>query len=316
MKKTAFLTLICLAAFLKSYSQPDTAKVGIFILSLYNFDLNEKTFTSDFWIWLNHTNDSLNFEESIEITNATEHSFSMYLDEVKGGIHWVTEKCHATLRADWNISDFPFDKQVLTIDIEEGDKDTSDLIYVADIQNSKIDPNLKLHDWKITNFRVFNECKMYNTTYGDPELSDFSSYSLVRAEITIERTHVWTIFFKIFTGVFVGFLISLFVFFIKPINVDPRFGLCVGGLFAAVGNKYVVESMVSSVSFNTLIDTLHNLTFVSILVVIIISVITLYIYEKGDGYKKLAWRIDMISFFMILITYTGLALYFVRHAIA
>src|SRR5690606_10602161 len=102
-------------------------------------------YTSDFWIWLNHKNDSLDFEETIEITNAMEHSFSMYLDEVKNDIHWVTEKCHATLRANWDISSFPFDKQVLRIEIEEGDKDTSSLIYVADVQNSKIDPNLKLH---------------------------------------------------------------------------------------------------------------------------------------------------------------------------
>lgn len=296
-------------------SQPDTARVGIFVLSLYNLDLNDKSFTTDFWIWLNHDIDSISFENSIEIPNAKETNFTMFLSEEKGKGYWVTEKCHAVVKAEWDISDFPFDKQILSIEIEEADKDVTDLVYVADKQNSKIDEELKLRDWVITNFNVTDTMRVYNTSYGDPELSESSAYGQIRADITLKRIHVWTIFFKLFTGVFVGFLIALFVFFIKPINVDPRFGLCVGGLFAAVGNKYVVESTVSSVSANTLIDTIHNLTFISILLVIFLSIVSLYIYEKG-GEKNMARSkmLDTWSFILILVFYMSFAFYFVHEA--
>lgn len=314
-KYYVLLFLFYLISFGKTIAQRDTAKVGIFVVSLYNFDLTGKSYTSDFWIWFNHKNDSLSFENSVEITNSIESEFSMYMDELKGDIHWVTEKCHATMRAEWDISDFPFDRQILTIEVEEGDKDTTDLIYVADVENSKIDPNVKLNDWRIMDFKVVDAFKTYNTTYGDPELSDVSVYPMIRAEITLKRLHVWTIFFKIFTGVFVGFLISLFVFFIKPINVDPRFGLCVGGLFAAVGNKYVVESMVSSVSINSLIDIIHNITFISILFVIVISILSLWIYEKGgEKNTRISRLIDLYSFIIILLFYIGLTIYFVKDA--
>src|SRR5262249_32908244 len=120
-------------------AQADTARVGVFVLSLYNFDLADKSYTTDFWIWLNHDIDSISFANSIEIPNAKETSFSMYLDEPKRNGRWVTEKIHAVIKADWDISDFPFDKQVLSIQIEEADKDTTELIYVADVVNSKID---------------------------------------------------------------------------------------------------------------------------------------------------------------------------------
>lgn len=297
-------------------AQADTARVGIFILSIYNLDLQDKSFTTDFWLWVNHDLDSISFENSIEIPNAKETTYSMFMSEQKGKGYWVTEKCHSVVKAEWDISDFPFDKQILTIEIEEADKDISDLVYVADKRNSKIDENLKLRDWIITNFQVTDTARTYNSNYGDPELTENSTYGQVRASITLKRIHVWTIFFKLFTGVFVGFLIALFVFFIKPINVDPRFGLCVGGLFAAVGNKYVVESTVSSVSNNTLIDTLHNLTFISILIVIFISIISLYTFEKG-GEKNLARakKIDTYSFVIILVSYIVLSIYFVRQAI-
>jgi hypothetical protein len=240
----------------------------------------------------------------------------MYFDEVEEGIKWVSVKCRAQIISEWDISNFPFDKQVLVIQIEEGDKDISDLVYLADEANSKIHENLKLKDWDIVDFKVKDGVSIYKTSYGDPGLSDESGYAHIRAEITIKRIHVWVIFLKLFTGVFVGFLIALLVFFIKPINVDPRFGLCVGGLFAAVGNKYVVEGTVSSVSSNTLIDTLHNLTFVSILVIILISIISLYIFEKGDDKSlKRAKKIDTYSFIIILLSYIGFAIYFVRQAL-
>lgn len=316
MKKYILICIIGLLGIHNGFAQKDTAKVGVFILSLYNFDLADKSFTTDFWIWLNHDIDSISFENSIEIPNAKETSYSMYLDEPKGGGRWVTEKIHAIVRSDWDISDFPFDTQVLTIEIEEADKDTTELIYVADVKESKIDKELKLKDWNITNFRISDTARVYDTSYGDPELHESSAYGQVRVDITLQRIHVWTLFFKLFTGVFVGFLIALFVFFIKPINVDPRFGLCVGGLFAAVGNKYVVEGTVSSVSSNTLIDTLHNLTFIAILIIIFISVVSLYIFEKGDEKSlRRAKLLDMWSFIIILLAYLSLSIYFVRHAI-
>src|SRR5688572_12618818 len=209
----------------RNHAQADTAKVGMFIFSLYDFDLANKSFSTVVYIWVNHTVDSLTFENSLEITNAKSTEYSMYFDEVEEGIKWVSVKCRAVIISEWDISDFPFDKQVLTIQVEEGDKDTSDLVYIADAANSKIHEDLKLKDWDIVNFQMKDGVSLYKTSYGDPGLSDQSGYAMVKAEITLKRIHVWTIFFKLFTGVFVGFLIALFVFFIKPVNVDPRFGL-------------------------------------------------------------------------------------------
>jgi len=297
-------------------AQPDTAKVGMFVFSLYDLDLTDKSFSTVVYIWVNHTVDSLTFEKSLEITNAKSTEYSMYFDEEEEGIKWFSVKCRATIISEWDISDFPFDQQTLVIQVEEGDKDTSTLVYIADVANSKIHEGLKLKDWDIIKFEMLDGVSLYKTSYGDPSLNYESGYANVRAEITLQRIHVWTIFFKLFTGVFVGFLIALFVFFIKPINVDPRFGLCVGGLFAAVGNKYVVEGTVSSVSSNTLIDTLHNLTFIAILIIIFVSIVSLYIFEKGDEKSlRRAKRIDMWSFITILVVYISLAVYFVRHAI-
>lgn len=51
-------------------------------------------------------------------------------------------------------------------------------------------------------------------------------------------------------------------------------------LFAAVGNKYVVDSnMPESIQF-TLVDKIHDITFVYILITILCSIISLKLYES------------------------------------
>jgi len=126
--------------------------------------------------------------------------------------------------------------------------------------------------------------------------------------IDLERKESFLVLFKLITGVLVAFVISCCVFFIKPYNIDPRFGLCVGGLFATIGNKYIIEGMVPSTNEVTMLDDIHNVTLVFIFLIITISVISLHLYEKGSTKSlKLSRLIDRISFiyrchFIFIIT--------------
>ena len=114
----------------------------------------------------------------------------------------------------------------------------------------------------------------------------------------------WLSLFKLITGVVVAFFISCLVFLIKPTNVDPRFGLCVGGLFAAVGNKYIIEGTVPSTNTITMLDNIHNLTYVLILLIILVSIFSLKLFEKGTEKSiRQSQRVDRISLFVIIGIY-------------
>ena len=71
----------------------------------------------------------------------------------------------------------------------------------------------------------------------------------------IERD-AWGLFMKIFIGMYIAFLIAIISFTPHPSELEPRFGLPVGGLFAAVGNKYIIDSLLPESSSFTLVDTL------------------------------------------------------------
>lgn len=286
------------------FAQKDTCKAGIYITNLYDFKMDEKSFMTDFWLWLNYRNDSLHFEGTTEVTNSKAADITNYSLEKKNGINWVSQKCRAQVVHQWNLSCFPFDKQVLQIDIEDSQYDTSKIIYTADILNSKIDSAVNTAEWCIQSFVVHTKARTYATTYGDPGLKGKSTYPGISAEITIKRTNSWVRLMKMLTGAYVAFLISVLVFFISSENQDSRYGLCVGGMFTAIGNKYIVESSVPSSSANTLMDNAHNLTFIFILLIILVVTISLYYFESGSIYKRrLSLKIDKAAAAIIFMAY-------------
>ena len=56
-------------------AQKDTVKIGAFITSLYDFDLQDNSFMCDFWFWTLSKNDELDFENTMEIPFSKEYSF-------------------------------------------------------------------------------------------------------------------------------------------------------------------------------------------------------------------------------------------------
>ena len=316
MKKIFLSAILGLGLMHASFAQtekitPDTVKIGVFFTSIYDLNLAEKSFTADFWIWYNYTNDSINPLESVEISNAKEFEFTSADIEKIGKINWATHKCKATIKKEWNLKNFPFDKQELRVDIEDAMYDSEQLVYIADVANSKFDKNIKLDEWQIKSFKVSQMKKVYETTYGNPELKGSSEYPGLQASFVLERDGVG-LFFKLFIGIYVAYLISLSVFFMGPENPE-RFGMIVGALFAGVANKYIVDSLMPQTIMLTLPDKIHNLTFIYIIFHLIITVLAYRLTVKEK--EKLGWRIDVTCFLLSIISFITINFYWVSEAI-
>ena len=300
MFRFSLLVLFFCLPSLTASAQPDTVKIGAFVNDIYDINLSEKSFSAQFWVWFNYQNPDLHPLETLEIPNAKEVDYSLAFVEEKNGTQWASKKVHALIKKDWDIRRFPFDEQRLSIELEESNLDIKSLVYVADTGNTRLDEQLVISNWKIENFEIASGGKKYNTTYGDPNLSDSSAYPRATLTLFIKRKS-WGLFFSLFTGMYVAFFIAALVFFIDPIDLDPRFGLSVGGLFAAVGNKYIVDSILPQSTTFTLVDKLHILTYLFMLLCIVLSVISLRIWKNGKAAKSR--RFDQRSYFWIMTIY-------------
>jgi hypothetical protein len=186
-------------------------------------------------------------------------------------------------------------------------------VFQPDLSGSKIDDDEAIDGWEIRNFKVSVKENEYATGFGDPRPGrDKQAFSQFVIEMDIERD-AWGLFMKIFLGMYIAFLIAVISFTPHPSEMEPRFGLPVGGLFAAVGNKYIIDSLLPESSSFTLVDTLHALTFVGIFATLLVSAIALKQYD--NGMKERSEQTNRLGAKLVVSTYAFLNLVFVVLAI-
>lgn len=93
-------------------------------------------------------------------------------------------------------------------------------------------------------------------------------------------------FIKTFFGLFVAASIAFLAFFMKPIDLDPRFGLGVGAIFAAIASEYVIVGALPESSGLSLADKLHVIAFSAILLSIVQSTYSLYLFTNNNEEKS------------------------------
>ncbi|MCU0431750.1 MAG: hypothetical protein MUF42_17460 [Cytophagaceae bacterium] len=267
---------------------PDTVKVGAYIISLHDVNFHDKEYTLRFWLWLLHKNEEFEFSSQIEIPNAKSlEKPDIQLDSA-GGYFYCLMKMKANMKQSWNVSDYPFDKQYLSCRIEHTIHDARSLVFVPDHEGSNFDPGLTVDGWHVRKFSVDTGSTLYKTAFGYPTAKDKknSVYSNFSINMELER-NAWGLFFKLFLGMYIAFLISSVSFLVDPEEVEPRFALPVGGLFAAVGNKYIIDSLLPESSQFTLVDSLHTITFLFIFFTVAFSAISLIWAGRNEHDKAL-----------------------------
>jgi len=292
----------------------DTVRIGAYVISVYNLDFPGNRVNVDFYIWYNTLKDSLNLIDNFEIINAIEANKSHETNEKRGDEYYQNFRVNSVIKKNWDISNFPFDRQNIEIEIEDYDKDITKLAFIPDSASSKVDKDVTIGGWKITGYTIRTEDHVYETSYGDPQIAqgDYSSYSRVILNIAIERDGNG-LFFKLFLGLFISVLISLLTFFIDPTDLDPRFGLSVGAIFAAIASQYVITSALPQNDSITLVDVLHDISFIFIFICIAGSVVALHL--KKQGKIALHKKMDRWAFAVLGLSYISLVTYFVLKSI-
>lgn len=311
--RTLLVLVLLSSLFTKAQAQPDSVTVGSYVISVHDINFRDKEYTMRFWLWFLYDNPDFDFSTQLDIPNAKSiDPPEITLDSV-GNKAWAIMKMKATMKESWKVADFPFDKQHLKVQIENALFDINSLVFKPDIKGSTYDKEEALDGWQITNFKVSTQLNDYETGFGDPSPHrDYQNFSAFLIELDIER-NAWGLFLKIFIGMYIAFLISIISFTIQVQELEPRFGLPVGGLFATVGNKYIIDSILPETSAFTLVDTLHTLTFFGIFSTLVVSAIALRKFDNGK--KESAIRFNYLGSRLVIGFYVVANLIIVALAI-
>lgn len=304
--------LLCSALATAHAAVPDTVKTGIYITSIHNINFKDKEYTVNLWLWMKYKNKDFDFQQNLEVPLAktVEKSFSTV--DTTGGQVYLMMKLQCVMKDTWTIDNFPFDKQTLRFSIENSQFDSDALVFVPDTLGRHFDPRLVLRGWNVDSLNISTAIKTYETGFGDETLAKpHTEYSSFRTRMVIHRDAMG-LFWKMFLGMYVAFLIAYMCFYIHADSIDSRFGLSVGALFAVIGNKYIIDAALPDSTSFTLVDTLHGITLLFILVVIICTSYTLRLI-KADELKR-AIRFDFICAQVLLGIYVALNAYFIYMA--
>lgn len=297
---------------------PDTALVGIYINSIHDIDFKLKEFTVSFWLWIKYKKsrdkkNDLDFVNNLEIPHAETSSRSyLNVDSLTSPDSiYILMKMLCEMKDNWSIRNFPFDKQKMNISLENSQFSEDQMVFKIDTLGNHYD-SASIYGWNINNIRLSVGHKVYYTNFGDntvpkPEMK----YSTGRVRLNITR-EPWSLFWKMFLGMYIAFLIAYTCFYIHADGIDSRFGLSVGSLFAVIGNKYIIDSSLPESTSFTLVDSLHGITLFCIFLVISATAYSFRLV-KQDKIRQ-AKRFDMIFAQTLLLLYFIANIYLIYSA--
>ena len=316
MKNLILSVIIYFTACLNLSAQQDnidTVHVGIYITSIHDIDFKQKEYTATFWLWLKYKNPKLDFANNLEVPNAktVEKTFST-IDTSDGSI-FQQMKLQCVLKDSWKISNFPFDEQKLRIYLENSQFDASNMVFIEDTLGEHFDKRFTLRGWNIDSCIISSGKKTYQTAFGNESVvKQESVYSSFRLRLSITR-EAGGLFWKMFIGMYLAFLISYICFYIHSDSMDSRFGLSVGSLFAVIGNKYIVDSALPDSTTFTLVDTLHGITLFFILIIIAANAYSLRLIKQNKIHQSI--RFDNFTALVVIVMYVLLNAWFIWQAV-
>lgn len=298
--------------------EPRPVTVGIYVSSLHGLDFTRETFRATFWLWATQDDPAFRPAVDLEIVNAQSMQVEKeYRETLADGRFTDMIKVQAVLNQRWDVRHYPFDDQRPAIVVESVGGDATQLRLVADARNSTVEPSLRVTGWEMGSLSLEAADFVYRTNFGI-EGAEQAAYSRLTASVVIERDAL-RIFFTAFVGFFVAAALMLLVAVIgavetvrRAVDLRARLSLATAALFAAVGNKYVLDASLPFDGGFSLPDAIELATFAMISFVILVTVVAGW----ADARQRpgLAARASWIGLVVFVTVQFGLTGWYVGHA--
>ena len=284
--------------------KPVEVHVGIYINRIGEFDVREGGWTANFDIWFRWTDARIRPGETFQLVNGEVQQREKRETYARGGERYERYQVKARLAKYFDPSRFPFSDEGLTIQVEDGARGEEKVRYVAEDRGSGISPLGISPNLAITKSLATVRYYSHESARDDPRIPPGTPGVHSRFIFAmLGKIPSLPIYLKNFQALFASVAIAFIVFFIRPIHVDPRFGLGVGAFFAAIANNIYVGASLPPVGRFHLTAMVNALGLATIFLTLVQSTISLYI-EDTMGREKLRRFFDKVSFTVFLIGYT------------
>jgi hypothetical protein len=205
------------------FNEDTTIHVGIYVISIGNFEFTKGTYVLDFYLMFQWENSNIS-PTSFEFMNGRATSKEKIYDERTNGSSEVWYRIQATLFITPEFNKYPFDSQDLKIIIEDSTYNISTITYVPMTEVLGIDHQFRIAGWKIQS--TSTNASTHEYPWGE-------KYSQLTYTIKLERDAGLTTA-KLLLPPIIFCIVSGLSFFFKADKITHRLGLGTSMLISAV----------------------------------------------------------------------------------
>lgn len=290
-------------------TEPAKVIVGIYVNQILDLSFKDRRYTIDFWVWFRWEakGELADYKplESLELINGRIDNKTSIVEKKIDGVNYASARIMASISEPWELDDFPFDNHRLRIRLENSEHVASELVYEIDVANSGLGDEINLSGWTVSFFDAGVTTKVYKSNFGDVSLptKDRSEYSRLTFSMDLRReSHEAAI--KLLTIMVVAPLVAFAAFLIEPTDVNTRFGVGVGALFAVATSAVIAASAVPDSSALTAADWMHMIAMVFIVASLVQSAICMKWVETGHEVRSKRvdrWCVFIFPLLFVLI---------------
>jgi len=296
---------------------PTEVTVGVYVVQLDDPSLKDSQFTAVFWLWFRWKGDrDLNPLKKFEVVGGLVEGIEnekTVLGEGADAVHYQCVKVRSTITQDFDLLDFPIDRHTLEISIEETSDGAELIRYIPDVNNSKLEDSISLAGWRIGRTSAVVTTKQYSSTFGEPAQvsGGETKYARFTLQVPVGRPGVGYPL-KMFWSLYLSVMVAILAFNIKPIDLDPRFGLGIGAVFAAMASAFVISGSLPDGNQVTLADKVVMIAIGTIVASLIQSIVSLRLHQAGK--EAASSRLDRMSLALFTVLYAGVNVWLLRGA--
>jgi hypothetical protein len=281
-------------------SAPAEVKIGAFVTSISEIDPAAGSFDISAYIWAISPPgviDPLRQIQFLTRTASVEPAVSL---DLASGETYTSVQVRATVDQIYDIDNFPFDHQTLRMNLET-QLPSDNVRLVPDTADSRVADFLVLSGWDVLGLSFEEATVTYDTGFGHAQHPNFSRLALLieikrqRSALVIER----------FVGFAMALLITALIYLVPSDQMGVRIGMSTSAVFAAVGNRYGLDTVIGVDKYFGLVEQLTVLVFGAIFLAIAVTLLV-YRIERNRTAAE-ARRVNLLVGGVIVAATFGLA---------
>jgi len=246
-------------------------KTGLFITRIHNLDTRAQSFEAEFYLWLKWKGQYS--PDKYELINGKNiEKLYPVIEEDENGYKYLSVKVRGVFLNSMDVSEYPQDKHILSIIIEDYNWTEKRLRYEIDTASTGMAVAGSSDEWQI---RFIEPVVTSNLFPADKE-----HYSSFQVRLEAKRS-LAPFVVKILIPIIIVVLMSMLTFFIPPAELETQVALGATALLTVIALKFVIADTLPDVSYLTNADILLIGSYIVVFLALCESVFTHYLFRKG-----------------------------------